>query len=123
MCAGQATDAASFSYLDHVTAKQRGAIPFSSNEMDASVEAFEAMYREHSSRIYSLACRMSGSPQDGEDLLQEIFLQAYRKLGTFKGESSLGCIYVNMARSFSRALNTCDFEVPSATPSSSPISL
>src|SRR5262249_7302309 len=35
-------------------------------------------------------CRMAGSPEDGEDLLQEIFLQAYRKLGTFKGESSLG---------------------------------
>jgi RNA polymerase sigma-70 factor, ECF subfamily len=58
--------------------------------MDAEVEAFESMYREHSPRIYSMACRMAGSPQDGEDLLQEIFLQAYRKLGSFKGESSLG---------------------------------
>ncbi len=73
-----------------MTAKQRGAIPFSSNEMDANVGAFESMYREHSARIYSMACRMAGSPQDGEDLVQEIFLQAYRKLGTFKGESSLG---------------------------------
>ena len=58
--------------------------------MDADLEAFESMYREHSPRIYSLACRMAGSPQDGEDLLQEIFLQAFRKLGSFKGESSLG---------------------------------
>jgi RNA polymerase sigma-70 factor (ECF subfamily) len=48
------------------------------------------MYREQAPRIYSLACRMAGSPDDGEDLLQEIFLQAYRKLGTFKGDSSLG---------------------------------
>jgi RNA polymerase sigma-70 factor, ECF subfamily len=58
--------------------------------MDADVEAFESMYREYSPRIYSMACRMAGSPQDGEDLLQEIFLQAYRKLGSFKGESALG---------------------------------
>ena len=71
-------------------AKQRTPIPFPSKEMDADVEAFESMYREHAPKIYSMACRMAGSPQDGEDLLQEIFLQAYRKLGTFKGQSSLG---------------------------------
>src|SRR5438094_257145 len=33
---------------------------------------------------------MAGSPEDGEDLLQEIFLQAYRKLGSFKGDAALG---------------------------------
>ena len=48
------------------------------------------MYRQQAPRIYSLACRMAGSPEDGEDLLQEIFLQAHRKLESFKGESSLG---------------------------------
>jgi RNA polymerase sigma-70 factor, ECF subfamily len=53
-------------------------------------DAFETLYRHHAARIYSLACRMAGSPEDGEDLLQEIFLQAYRKLGGFKGEAALG---------------------------------
>jgi RNA polymerase sigma-70 factor (ECF subfamily) len=53
------------------------------------VEAFEAIYRQHASRLYTLACRMAGSPEDGEDLLQEIFLQAYRKLGSFKGDAAL----------------------------------
>ena len=33
---------------------------------------------------------MAGSAEDGEDLLQEIFLQAYRKLGSFKGDAALG---------------------------------
>jgi RNA polymerase sigma-70 factor (ECF subfamily) len=33
---------------------------------------------------------MAGSADTGEDLLQEIFLQAYRKLASFKGDSSLG---------------------------------
>jgi len=73
-----------------MTAKQRAPIPFPSKPLDPEVEAFEQMYREYSPRIYSLACRMAGSPEDGEDLLQEVFLQAFRKLGTFKGGSSLG---------------------------------
>jgi RNA polymerase sigma-70 factor (ECF subfamily) len=54
------------------------------------VEAFETLYRRHSARIFSLASRMAGSPEDGEDLLQEIFLQAYRKLAGFKGDAAIG---------------------------------
>lgn len=57
---------------------------------ETTTTAFEEMYRQQAPRIYSLACRIAGSPEDGEDLLQEIFLQAYRKLGTFKGDSALG---------------------------------
>jgi RNA polymerase sigma-70 factor (ECF subfamily) len=53
-------------------------------------DAFETLYRRHAARIYTLACRMAGSPEDGEDLLQEIFLQVYRKLGSFKGDAALG---------------------------------
>lgn len=51
--------------------------------------AFEELYRTHAGRLYGLAFRMAGSAQEAEDLLQEMFLQAYRKLGTFRGESSL----------------------------------
>jgi RNA polymerase sigma-70 factor (ECF subfamily) len=54
------------------------------------VDAFEAIYRENAARIYTLACRMAGSPEDGEDLLQEIFLQAHRKLASFKGDAAIG---------------------------------
>jgi len=56
----------------------------------ADVDAFEAIYRQHSGRIFSLTSRMTGSAAEGEDLLQEIFLQAYLKLESFKGESALG---------------------------------
>ena len=52
--------------------------------------AFEEIYRAHSSRLYSLAFRMLGNPSDAEDLLQEIFLSAHRKLDGFRGESALG---------------------------------
>ncbi len=51
--------------------------------------AFEAFYRRHAGRIYGLVCRMIGNPADGEDLLQDIFLQAYRKLEAFKGDATL----------------------------------
>ena len=48
------------------------------------------LYRQQAARVYTLACRMTGSPEDGEDLLQEIFLQAYRKIASFKGDAALG---------------------------------
>ena len=51
--------------------------------------AFEELYRRFAPRIYSLACRLSGSRTDGEDLLQEIFLLVHRKLDSFKGEAAL----------------------------------
>ena len=52
--------------------------------------AFEELYRQHAGRLYNLAYRMAGSAQDAEDLLQEMFLHAHRKLASFRGESSLG---------------------------------
>lgn len=52
--------------------------------------AFEELYKAHAGRLYSLACRMLGNPADAEDLLQEIFLSAHRKLDSFRGEAALG---------------------------------
>jgi RNA polymerase sigma-70 factor (ECF subfamily) len=52
--------------------------------------AFEELYRAHAGRIYGLVFRMAGSTQEAEDLLQEVFLQAHRKLAGFRGDSSLG---------------------------------
>jgi RNA polymerase sigma-70 factor (ECF subfamily) len=58
--------------------------------LSGDLAAFETLYRTHAGRLYSLACRMLGNPADAEDLLQEIFLAAHRKLGGFRGESALG---------------------------------
>jgi len=52
--------------------------------------AFEEVYRTHAGRLYSVAFRMLGNAADAEDLLQDIFLSAHRKLGSFRGESALG---------------------------------
>lgn len=52
--------------------------------------AFEELYRQHSTRLFNLAWRMCGTRADAEDLLQEIFLLAYRKLPEFRGDSTVG---------------------------------
>ena len=52
--------------------------------------AFEELYRAHSQRLYAVAYRMLGQAEDAEDMLQEIFLLAFRKLPTYKGDASLG---------------------------------
>ena len=52
--------------------------------------AFETIYQAHAGRLYSVACRVLGNPTEAEDLLQEIFLSAHRKIRLYKGESALG---------------------------------
>ena len=48
------------------------------------------MYRAHAGRLFGLVSRMLGSASEAEDVLQEIFVNAHRKLGSFRGESTLG---------------------------------
>ncbi len=50
--------------------------------------AFERLYRLHSRRVYALCLRMVGNPAEAEDLAQDAFLQLFRKIGTFRGESA-----------------------------------
>jgi RNA polymerase sigma-70 factor (ECF subfamily) len=52
--------------------------------------AFEELYRAHSGRLFSLAVRMLANRADAEDMLQEIFLSAHRKLDSFRGDAALG---------------------------------
>ncbi len=56
----------------------------------AALPGFEELYQEHASRLFNLAWRMCGTRTDAEDLLQDIFLLAYRKLPDFRGESAVG---------------------------------
>src|ERR1700722_10443807 len=49
--------------------------------------AFEFLYKLHSGRVYCLCLRLAGNPTDAEDLTQESFLQLFRKIHTFRGES------------------------------------
>lgn len=51
--------------------------------------AFERIYRAHHRKVYSLCQRMLGDPVEAEDVTQDVFVQLYRKLGTFHGDSAL----------------------------------
>src|SRR4030088_3032635 len=50
--------------------------------------AFEFLYHLHSRRVSALCLPMGNNPSDAEDLMQEAFLQLFRKIGTFRGESA-----------------------------------
>ena len=76
-------------------ARQRPAEPVAWTEAEAirraqagDSTAFEFLYQLHSRRVYALCLRMVGNPADAEDLMQEAFLQLFRKIGTFRGESA-----------------------------------
>lgn len=51
-------------------------------------EAFSALFETHKRRVYSLCLRMTGNTAEAEDLTQEAFLQLFRKIATFRGESA-----------------------------------
>jgi RNA polymerase sigma-70 factor, ECF subfamily len=50
--------------------------------------AFERIYRLHSRKVYSLCLRMAGNRTEAEDLTQDVFLQLFRKIGMFRGDSA-----------------------------------
>ena len=50
--------------------------------------SFEMLYALHKRRVYSLCLRMLGNVAEAEDLTQEAFLQLYRKIATFRGDSA-----------------------------------
>ncbi|MGH7483740.1 MAG: RNA polymerase sigma factor [Longimicrobiales bacterium] len=51
--------------------------------------AFERLYRAHVARIHSLVRRMV-DPEEADDLTQEIFVRAWERLGSFRGEAEFG---------------------------------
>jgi RNA polymerase sigma-70 factor, ECF subfamily len=60
-------------------------------------EAFEFLYNLHKRRVYSLCLRMTANTGEAEDLTQEAFLQLFRKIGTFRGESAFSTWLHRMA--------------------------
>lgn len=55
---------------------------------DGNLAAFELLYQRYNRRTYSLCLRMTNSQTEAEDLTQEVFIQLFRKIGSFRGDSA-----------------------------------
>lgn len=49
--------------------------------------AFEELVRQNEKRVYAVALRSCGSPEDAADITQEVFLRAWRSIESFRGDS------------------------------------
>ena len=93
--------------------------------------AFEELYRENVGRVYALCLRLAGETTLAEELTQDVFVRAWRKLPSFRGDSALSTwlhpLAVNVAlserrsrrRRTARVLTTDDlapFEKPGTPP-------
>ena len=52
------------------------------------LQPFEELFKLHHGKVYAVCLRMTGNPPEAEDLAQEVFVQVFRKLGTFRGKSA-----------------------------------
>ena len=51
-------------------------------------EAFHALYREHVGRVYALCLRLTADKNEALERVQDVFVRAWRKLGSFRGDSA-----------------------------------
>lgn len=94
-----------------------------------NIAAFELIYQRYHRRTYSLCLRMTTSHTEAEDLTQEVFIQLFRKIGSFRGDSAFSTwlhrLTVNQVlmhfrrRSVKNEKTTDDGEIPErSTPGS-----
>lgn len=89
---------------------------------EGSLEAFEMLYQKYHRRTYSICLRMTNNVTEAEDLTQEAFIQLFRKVGSFRGDSAFTTWFhrltVNQVlmhfrkRSFKNEKTTEDGELP-----------
>ncbi|HLL15900.1 MAG TPA: sigma factor, partial [Pyrinomonadaceae bacterium] len=75
------------------TAAEKAPTPMSDHALaqraaGGDLAAFEELYERHNRRVYSLCLRMTQNVAEAEDLAQEAFIQLFRKIGSFRGESA-----------------------------------
>jgi len=77
--------------------------------------AFERLYRENERKVFALCLRLSSDPALAEELTQEVFVRAWRKLASFRGESAFSSwlypLTVNVALSERRSRRRRDARI------------
>lgn len=73
---------------------------------EGAAEAYENLIANYQQPVYNLVCRLLGDSGEACDVVQEVFLKIFRKVGSFRGESSLKTwiyrIAVNEAYNYQR---------------------
>jgi RNA polymerase sigma-70 factor (ECF subfamily) len=74
---------------------------------EGNLAAYEELYRDNVGRVFGLCLRMAGDASLAEELTQDVFVRAWQKLGSFRGESAFSTwlypLSVNVALSERRA--------------------
>jgi RNA polymerase sigma-70 factor (ECF subfamily) len=74
---------------------------------EGSLAAFETLYKENVRRVYALCFRMASDPSLAEELTQDVFVRAWQKIGSFRGDSAFSSwlhpLTVNVALSERRS--------------------
>ncbi len=70
------------------TPDQGGDFELAQLAASGDVGSFEELYRRHHRRVYSICLRMLQNPTEAEDLTQDVFVQLFRKIGSFRGDSA-----------------------------------
>lgn len=70
------------------------------NCLKGEAEAWKMLVDLYSRKIFSLAYQFAGSPQEAEDLTQEIFLKLYSSLGKYDFERDFNAWFLTLARNF-----------------------
>jgi len=88
-------------------------------------QAFAALFEGHRRRVYALCLQMTGDPANADDLTQDAFIQAFRKLATFRGDSAFSTWLYRIAINTvlmslrKRTLRTSSLDEPTNTETSS----
>lgn len=65
------------------------------------VRALEELYRRHKDKVYALALRLTNNVQDAEDIVQDVFVQVYKKIGGFREDAAFTSWLYRIAINFS----------------------
>lgn len=61
--------------------------------------AFRALVAQYQGRVYRTALSLLRSPEEAEDVVQEVFLEVYQTIGRFRGETALSTWLYRLATS------------------------